>query len=64
VYQDALTKLFADPEYTKNKDKKIGTYLQVTGKAAEVKFKSATQVPPAAKKWVREWLVKKYNVVF
>jgi tripartite-type tricarboxylate transporter receptor subunit TctC len=64
VYQDALTKLFADPEYIKNKDKKIGTYPQVTGKAAEVKFKAATHVPPAAKKWVREWLTKKYSVVF
>lgn len=64
VVQAAITKMFADPEYINNKDKKIGTYPQVTGKAAEVKFKSATNVPPAAKKWVREWLAKKYSVVF
>lgn len=64
VYQDAITKMFADPEYIANKDKKIGTYPQVTGKAAETKFKAATNVPPAAKEWVRDWLTKKYNVVF
>jgi len=64
AYEEGFKKVFADPEYIANKDKKIGTYPQVIGKAAEVKFKSATLVPPAAKKWVREWLAKKYNVVF
>jgi tripartite-type tricarboxylate transporter receptor subunit TctC len=63
-YQDAIKKMFADPEYEANKGKMIGTYPQVTGKTAEVRFKSAIHVPPAAKTWVREWLTKKYNVVF
>jgi tripartite-type tricarboxylate transporter receptor subunit TctC len=64
AYEEGFKKVFADPEYIKNKDKKIGTYPQVIGKAAEMKYKSATNVPPAAKKWVREWLEKKYKVVF
>jgi tripartite-type tricarboxylate transporter receptor subunit TctC len=64
TYQDAITKMFADPEYEANKDKMIGAYPQVTGKAAETRFKAAIHVPPAAKEWVREWLTKKYNVVF
>ncbi|MCF8476851.1 MAG: tricarboxylate transporter [Pseudolabrys sp.] len=64
VYQDALAKMFADPEYIAKKDKVIGAYPQVTGKTAEVRFNSAIHVPPAAKTWVRDWLTKKYNVVF
>lgn len=64
VYQDAFTKMFADPEYIADKDMKIGKYPQVTGAAAETRFKAATYVPPAAKKWVRDWLTKKYSVKF
>ena len=64
AYEDAFNKMLADPEYIANKDKKIGTYAQVTGSAAELKFKAATQVPAEARKWVRDWLTKKYNVVF
>ncbi len=63
-YQDAFTKMFADPEYVAKKDKLIGDYPQVTGKVAETRFRAAVQVPPEARAWVREWLTKKYNVVF
>ncbi|MDE0031515.1 MAG: tricarboxylate transporter [Deltaproteobacteria bacterium] len=64
AYQDAFRKMFADHEYIANKDKKIGTYAQVTGAAAELKFKAAVSVPPEAKAWVRNWLTKKYSVKF
>ncbi len=64
AYQDAFGKMLADPEYLASKDKKIGTYDQVTGAAAELKFKAATDVPSEAKAWVRNWLTTKYSVVF
>jgi len=64
TYQAAIQKMFADPEYIANKDKKIGTYPQVTGKAAEARFAAATSVHPAAKTWVRNWLTEKYDVKF
>lgn len=64
AYQVGFAKLFKDPEYIATKDKKIGAYPQVTGKAAEMRFKAATSVPPSAKAWVRDWLSKKYNVKF
>ncbi len=64
AYQDAFKRMFADPEYVGTKDKKIGKYAQVTGAEAEVRYKSATHVPPAAKAWVRDWLTTKYNVKF
>jgi len=64
IYQDAIERMFADPEYIANKDKKIGAYPQVTGAAAELKFAAATSVPPEAKKWVRDWLTEKYDVRF
>ena len=64
AYQAAFTKLFKDPEYISTKDEKIGTYPQVTGKAAEMRFKAATSVSPSAKAWVRDWLTRKYDVKF
>ena len=64
AYQAAFTRMFADPEYMATKDKKIGTYPQVTGKAAEVRFAAATTVPASAKAWIRNWLTTKYNVKF
>lgn len=64
AYQTAFAKLFKDPEYISNKNKKIGAYPQVTGKAAEMRFKAATSVPPSAKAWVKNWLTEKYNVRF
>ncbi len=64
IYQDAMNKLFEDPEYVVNKDKQIGQYPQVTGEEAELRFKSATYVPPEAKQWVRDWLTNSYNVKF
>jgi tripartite-type tricarboxylate transporter receptor subunit TctC len=64
AYQAAFAKLFEDPEYISTKDKKIGTYPQVTGKAAEMRFEAATSVPAPAKAWVQDWLTEKYNVKF
>ena len=64
TYQAAFTRMFDDPEYVANKDEQIGTYPQVTGKAAEVRFAAATSVPAEAKAWVRDWLTSKYDVKF
>ncbi len=64
AYQDAFTRMFADPEYVANKDKKIGKYAQVTGAEAEARFKTATSVSAEAKAWVRGWLTTKYKVSF
>ncbi len=64
AYQAAFTGIFADPEYVANKGRKIGAYDQVTGAAADLKFKAATDVPPEAREWVRNWLTTKYNVRF
>ncbi len=64
AYQDALKKVFADPEYNAQKQKMIGAYPQVVGKPAEVKYQAATFVPPEAKAWVRNWLTEKYSVKF
>ncbi len=64
AYQEAADKMFQDADYKAKKDKILGKYEQVTGDAAAAKFDLATQVDPAARTWVQDWLTSKYNVKF
>ncbi len=64
AYQAAADKMFQDADYKAKKDKVLGKYEQVTGDAAAAKFDLATQVDPAARTWVQDWLSSKYNVKF
>ena len=64
---DAWRKAAADtinePGFKEAAAKALGNYPQAVGKQAEVLKKVATDVPPAAKKWVKDWLKRKYNAV-
>jgi len=42
----------------------LGEYPQATGKAAQTLYKTATEISPASKFWVREYLSKNYSVKF
>lgn len=62
AYRDAANAIIADPVFPEKSKKRLGIYPQLTGKAGEIAKKSATQVPPAAKKWVKDWLKRRFQV--
>lgn len=62
AFQEAVTKMKADSEYKKAKEPVLGTYEQVTGKAAASLFKKGTTIDPALRKHVVEMLEAEYGV--
>jgi len=62
VYQGAVEAMKEDPEYQANKEAVLGTYEQVTGKAAEVLFKRGTVISPDLRKQVVNMLSADYGV--
>lgn len=64
TYSTAFRKILDDPEFKTKKGKVLGVYPQATGKAAEALYRTATEISPASKFWVREFLSKNYAVKF
>lgn len=62
TYQAAVTAMKADPEYQANKEAVLGTYEQVTGKAADSLFKKGTVIAPELRKQVVDMLSADYGV--
>ncbi len=62
AYQEAVTKIKADPEYNANKEAVLGTYEQVTGRAADALFVKGTQISPELRSQVVGMLTAEYNV--
>lgn len=62
AYQDAVETMKQDPEYIDRKFAALGTYEQVTGRAAQTMYELATNVPVAARTWVRNWLKERFQV--
>jgi len=62
TYRAAVREMKKDPEYRTKKEKVLGTYEQVTDKAAQNTMNRAINVPPETKKWVLDWLAADYNV--
>jgi tripartite-type tricarboxylate transporter receptor subunit TctC len=64
AYSQAFQRMEKDAEFIAHKDKILGEYPQVTGKAAETLYRVATEVSPASRFWVREHLSMNYGVKF
>ncbi len=64
AYRAAVRQLLKDPEYLAKRDEVIGEYEQVTDGAAESLYKDATTISPEAREWVRDFLIKNYQVKF
>ena len=64
TFRAAVRKMLKDPEYLEKRDQVIGEYEQVTDAAAERLYKNSTTISPEARDWVRNFLIKTYNVKF
>ena len=51
-----------DPDYKANKEAVLGTYEQVTGKAATALFEKGTTITPELRKQVVDMLAADYGV--
>ncbi|MDX1483318.1 MAG: tricarboxylate transporter [Alphaproteobacteria bacterium] len=63
AWRAAAAKAITLPGFEAAKNKALGKYPQAVGKKAQVLKKVATTVPPTAKKWVLDWLKRRYNKV-
>lgn len=64
AYREAVRKMVKDPEYLATNDKALGGYPQLTDKAGESLYREGTTIDPAARAWVRDFLIKNYQVKF
>lgn len=64
AYQDAVRKMFNDPDYKAKSDAALGGYPVLTGKAADALMKLGTNISPQARQLVRDYLTKTHNVKF
>lgn len=62
AYQAAFEAMKKDPEYQANKEAVLGTYEQVTGKAAAALFEKGTTISPELRKQVVDMLAADYGV--
>ncbi len=62
AYQAAVIAMKDDPDYQANKEAVLGTYEQVTGKAANSLFKKGTVISPELRKQVVDMLAADYGV--
>lgn len=62
VYQAAVNAMKEDPDYQANKEAVLGTYEQVTGKAADSLFRKGTVISPELRKQVVDMLSAEYGV--
>lgn len=64
TYRAAVRAMLHDPEYLAKRDAFIGEYEQVTDANAEALYKSAIDISPVARAWVRDMLAREYGVNF
>ena len=62
AYQDAVTKMKADPEYQAAKESLLGKYEQVTGEQAQVLFEKVTTIPDSSRQKVMDMLAADFGV--
>lgn len=61
AFQQAVTKMKADPDYLAAKEPVLGTYEQVTGKAANALFAKGTTIDPGLRQKVVDMLAAEYG---
>ncbi|MSO77126.1 MAG: tricarboxylate transporter [Alphaproteobacteria bacterium] len=61
VWREAARRVVSDPEFVTRSRNELGDYKQAIGPDAATLTNVAIQVDPAAKAWLKNWLVTKYN---
>lgn len=64
AYREAVRKMVKDPEYQRTSDDALGGYPQLTDQAGEALYREGTTIDPAARDWVRNFLIENYKVKF
>lgn len=64
AYRDAAAKTVSAPGFAAKARIVLGDYPQTVGAAANRVKAQAITVPPKAKKWIQDWLTRKYHVKF
>lgn len=64
TYTNAINKVITQKDFKEIKEKNLGLYEQVTGQRAKKLKELGTSVDKADKKWIKNWLKKKYNIRF
>jgi tripartite-type tricarboxylate transporter receptor subunit TctC len=62
MYEKAFKDIKARPDFAELSETTLGVYPQMTGAAADKAKKLATNVPPSAKQFVKDWLMEDYGV--
>jgi len=62
AYREAVRKMVKDPEYLAKNEAALGGYPQLTDKAGESLYREGTTINPVAREWVRDFLIKNYQV--
>ncbi len=62
VWRDAAARVIAAEGFAEKSELVLGTYPQSVGKDAQKLVRNAIEIEPSAKRWVTNWLAKKYNV--
>jgi tripartite-type tricarboxylate transporter receptor subunit TctC len=62
TYRAAFAKVVAAPGFKAKAAKRLGIYEQHTGKEAEATKHLATTIAAEDRKWVQDWLVRRFNV--
>ena len=64
AYHSAFAEITSAADFREKSRAILGKYTQAIGEDAEKRKDLATQMDPTARRWVREWLRKKYGVEF
>lgn len=62
AYRAAFAKVVSAPGFAKKAARRLGVYEQHTGKAAEATKHLATTIAAQDRKWVRDWLARRFKV--
>jgi tripartite-type tricarboxylate transporter receptor subunit TctC len=62
AYRSAADAIVSDSSFPEKSKKRLGVYPQLTREAGEQARKVATQVPPLAEKWIKDWLERRFQV--